>query len=191
MDVQHRLPTALAGVPILAESPLMRASGRACCLSRPSIYQLAQSLGIDADEVIRATEQNERQLLDYSSKFPGFRGELEFDWAVGFLGQSATRKGKIVYSHMPEWEYFDLHKNAPYTGRDSSSYRVEVQAEPVQDWDRDGKPTSGTPYWVSLEDITKNDVLPNTFWEAVIDAIDAKCKVEDAERQTPRLDKPG
>jgi hypothetical protein len=37
------------------------------------------------------------------------------------------------------------------------------------------------PYWVSLEDITENDVLPNDFWQAVIDAIDAKCK--DAERR--------
>jgi hypothetical protein len=41
----------------------------------------------------------------------------------------------------------------------------------------------GTPYWVSLEDITQNDVLPNEVWEAVMDAIDAKCKVEDAERR--------
>ena len=42
----------------------------------------------------------------------------------------------------------------------------------------------GTPYWVVLGDITQNEVLPNAFWEAVIDAVDAKCKVEDAERRT-------
>ena len=45
-------------------------------------------------------------------------------------------------------------------------------------------PIAGTPYWVSLEDITQNDVLPNEVWEAVMDAIDAKCKVQDAERRT-------
>jgi hypothetical protein len=146
------------------------------------LLKLAKSIGVDADEVIRAAEQEERQLLDYSHKFPGFRGELEFDWTVGFLGQSVTRKGRVVYSHTPDWEYFDLHKNAPYTGWDSSSYRVEMQAEPIEGWDGDN-PVPGTPYWVSLEDITENDVLPSDFWEAVVQAIDAKCKVEDAERR--------
>jgi len=66
---------------------------------------------------------------------------------------------------------------------DSSSYRVEMQAVPVADWDGEGNPIPGTPSWASLEDITQNDVLPNEVWEAVMDAIDAKCKVEDAERR--------
>jgi hypothetical protein len=47
--------------------------------------------------------------------------------------------------------------------------------------------TLGTPYWAGLEDITENDVLPNDFWEAVIDAIDAKCKLKDAERRAAAL----
>jgi hypothetical protein len=102
---------------------------------------------------------------------------------VAFLGQSVTRKARVVYSHTPDWEYFDLIKSAPYTGWDSSSYRIEMQAVPVEDWDGDGEPILGTPYWVSLEEIMDNDVLPNAFWEAVMDAIDAKCKVEDAERR--------
>jgi hypothetical protein len=82
-------------------------------------------MGIDTNSVIRATEQEERQLLDYSHKFPGFRGE--FDWTVAFIGESVTRKERVVYSHTPEWEYFDLHKNAPYAGWNSSSYRIETQ----------------------------------------------------------------
>jgi len=67
-----------------------------------------------------------------------------------------------------------------------------MQAVPVADWDGEGNPIPGTPSWASLEDITQNDVLPNEVWEAVMDAIDAKCKVEDAERRTaakPRLTK--
>jgi hypothetical protein len=52
-----------------------------------------------------------------------------------------------------------------------------MQAEPIESWDGDN-PIPGTPYWVSLEDITENDVLPNDFWEAVVEAIDAKCKLE-------------
>ena len=58
-----------------------------------------------------------------------------------------------------------------------------MQAEP-EDEDGDGNPLPGSPYWVVLGDITQNEVLPNAFWEAVIDAVDAKCKVEDAERRT-------
>jgi hypothetical protein len=147
------------------------------------LLKLAESLELNPDDVIRAAEQDERQQLDYAHKYPGFRGELEFDWTLAFLGQSVTRKARVVYSHTPEWEYFDLHKNAPYTGWDSSSYRVEMQAEPIEDWDGEGNPVPGIPYWVSLEDITQNDVLPNAFWEAVVEAIDAKCKVEDDKRR--------
>ncbi len=51
-----------------------------------------------------------------------------------------TRKGRVVYQHTPDWEYFDLLKNAPYKGWDSSSYRIEMQAVPVEDWDGDGGP---------------------------------------------------
>jgi hypothetical protein len=148
------------------------------------LLKLAESLGADPDNLIRNTEQEERELLDYSHKFPGFRGEIEFDWAVAFLGQSVTRRARVVYSHTPDWEYFDLLKNSPFKGWDSSSYRIEMQAVPTETWDGDGEPILGTPYWVSLEDITQHDVLPNAFWDAVMDAIDAKCKVEDAERRT-------
>ena len=113
------------------------------------LLKLAKSLGANADDLIRATEQEERQLHDYSSKYPGFRGELEFDWTVAFLGQTVTRKARIVYEHTPVWEYYDLRKDALYTGWESSSYRIEMQAEP-EDQDGDGTPIPGTPYWVVL-----------------------------------------
>jgi hypothetical protein len=163
------------------------------------LLKLAKSLGVEADNVIRATEQEERQLQDYSSRYPGFRGELEFDWTVAFLGQTATRKARIVYEHTPVWEYYDVRKDALYTGWDSSSYQIEMQAEP-EDQDGDGNPIPGTPCWVVVGDITQDDVLPSAVWEAVIDAIDAKCKIEDVERRaaakarqarlTPRSRKP-
>ena len=37
-----------------------------------------------------------------------------------------------------------------------------------------------------LEEITHDDVIPHKVWDAVIDAVDEKCKVEDAERPTDR-----
>jgi hypothetical protein len=58
---------------------------------------------------------------------------------------------------------------------------TETQTSPR---DGDGKPIPGEPYWVTLSDITDEDVLPHGFWEAVDDAIEVKCKVEDAERRT-------
>jgi hypothetical protein len=153
------------------------------------LLKLAKSMGANADGVIKATEQEERELLDYSHKFPGFRGQLEFDWTVALLGQTVTRKARILYEHTPEWGYYDLRKDALYTGWESSSYQIEMQAEP-EDQDGDGNPLPGTPYWVVLGDITQNEVLPNAVWEAVIDAVDAKCKVEDAERRTAAKDRP-
>ena len=72
------------------------------------LMKLAESIDADPDETIRAAEQDERELLDYAQKFPGFRGEIEFEWAVALLGQSVTRKGRVVYQHTPDWEYFDL-----------------------------------------------------------------------------------
>ena len=68
------------------------------------LLKLAKSLGVEPEEVIRATEQDERQLLEYSSKYPGFRGELEFDWTVAFLGQTVTRKARVAFEHTPVWE---------------------------------------------------------------------------------------
>ena len=65
------------------------------------LLKLAKSIGVDPNEVIRAAEQEERQLLDYSHKLPGFRGKLEFDLTVAFLGQSVTRKARLVYEHTP------------------------------------------------------------------------------------------
>jgi uncharacterized protein (UPF0335 family) len=115
--------------------------------------------------------------------------QLEFDWTAAFLGQTIARKARIIYEHTHEWAYYDLRKDALYTGWESSSYQIEMQAEP-EDQDGDGNPIPGTPYWVVLGDITQNEVLPNAIWEAVIDAVDAKCRVEDAERRTAAKDRP-
>ena len=81
---------------------------------------------------------------------------------MAFLGQSVPRKARVVYEHTPEWEYYDVRKDALYTGWESSSYQIEMQAEP-EDQDGDGNPIPGTPYWVVLGDIAQNEVLPNAF----------------------------
>jgi hypothetical protein len=53
---------------------------------------------------------------------------------------------------------------------DSFAFRQPGDLPVSGDWDGEGNPIPGTPYWVSLEDITENDILPNAF-PATIGAI--------------------
>jgi hypothetical protein len=108
-----------------------------------SLLTLAKKMGVDADETIRATEVAEHQLLEHSMRFPAFKGELEFDLTIAFLGKTVTRKAKVVYEHTPEWEYYDLRKKALFTGWGGSSWHVEVPEES----DGDGNFVEGEPYW--------------------------------------------
>jgi hypothetical protein len=96
---------------------------------------------------------------------PGFRGELELDMTIGFLERSITRKAKVVYEHTPDWEYFDLRKQAPYVSRGGSGYHVEVLAVP-EEYDDDDNPIDGKAYWVRLDDLTKDDIVPNEMFDA-------------------------
>jgi hypothetical protein len=147
-----------------------------------SLLTLAKKMGVDADATIRATEEHEDQLSRYSLSYPGFKGEFEFDLTIALLGKSAMRKARVVYEHTPEWEYYDLRKKAPYIGWNCSNYHIEVAAVP-EEQDDEGNATAGTPYWVRMEDITRNDILPHEVWDALLDAVDEQCKLEDAERR--------
>jgi len=146
------------------------------------LLNLAKAMGLDANAVIEKTEADEDEQSRYSMRYPAFRGELEFDLTVSLLGNSVTRKAKVVYAHTPEWPYYDLHKQAEFKGWAGTCYHIEVQAVPERDHE-DGSTTLETPYWVQLEDITQNDVLPHSTWDAVLDAVDEQCKAEDAERR--------
>src|SRR5262245_44168317 len=146
------------------------------------LMKLAQKMGLDANAVIEKTEEEENELSRYSMRHPGFRGELEFDLTISFLGSTVTRKAKVVYEHTPEWAYFDWNKRAEFTGWHGTAYHIEVAAAPQQDHE-DGTTTFETPYWVHLEDLAHNDVLPFEMWDALLDAVDDKCRAEDAERR--------
>ena len=52
------------------------------------------------------------EACSYSDDNPGFEGEYEFGLTVEKLGRRSTRRAKAVYAHTPDWEYFDLKKNA-------------------------------------------------------------------------------
>jgi hypothetical protein len=145
------------------------------------LLTLAKKMGIDPDEMIEKTEQEERALSDYSFNYPGFKGELPFDLTVTLLGKSVTRKATMVYEHTPEWAYYDLRKKAEFKGWASTQYHIELAAVP-EVYESDGW-TEAAPEWFEAEDMTRNGVLTEEIWETVLDAIDEKCKAADAERR--------
>ena len=151
-----------------------------------SLLSLAKAMGVDADATIKATEQQEDELMRYSMRHPAFQGELEFDLTFTLLGRSITRKAKVCYEHTPEWEYWDLRKKAPFRGWPGSSWQLEVAAVPGE-YDEDENLVEGTPHWVQLDDIIREEVLPHEIWDHVLDEVDEKCKVEDADRRSSAL----
>jgi len=119
----------------------------------------------------------------YSNDNPGFEGEYEFDLTVEMLGRRSTRRAKAVYAHTPYWEYFDLKKKALcVVDIASTSLHIEILAIP-REFREDDTIADGEPYWAMLNDLTLDYVLPELFWEAIYDAIDDRCKSEDAERR--------
>lgn len=158
-------------------------------LGDAALLALAEKLDIDTKAIVAETIkggevewEKKREHRDYSYKWPAFKGELEFDMSFEFLGQKVTRKAKVTYEHTPEWEYFDVRKRAPHVGSEHTMYHLEIQAVP-QEYHDEGPMTLGEPYWVEMPDLLGDDVLPHEVWEPVIDAINEKCKAEDARRR--------
>ena len=151
-------------------------------MSAWELLNLAKTMGVDPAAMIRSLEQEDGKRWQYSYRNPGFQGALEFDLVLDLLGRKVTRKAKIVYTHTPEWEYWDLLKQAPYTGWASSSWQIELHAVP-QEQDEEGNFVDLEPYWMKLEELTRDDIVPTEVWDVLLDAVDEKCKVEDAERR--------
>ena len=151
-------------------------------MSAWELLNLAKRMGVDHAAMIRSLEQEDDARWQYTYRNPGFQGALEFDLVFELLGRKVTRKAKIVYTHTPEWEYWDLVKQAPYTGWASSSWQIELQAVP-QEQDEDENFIDLEPYWMRLEELTRDDIIPTEVWDVLLDAVDDKCRVEDAERR--------
>lgn len=61
-------------------------------------------------------------------------------------------------------------------------YHIELMTVPEDDDDND-KPIEGKSYWVKMDDITHDDIVPSQMFDDLLEAVDAKCKVEHAERR--------
>jgi hypothetical protein len=119
---------------------------------------------------------------EYSNNNPGFEGEYEFDLTIEMLGRRITRRARAVYAHTPRWEYFDLQKNALFISDiPDTVLRFEILALPKK-FHEDGRTTAKEPYWVTVDDLTEDNLFP-MLMIALLDAIDDQCSCKDAERR--------
>ena len=140
------------------------------------LVALTTRLGFDARALIDTVrEQDEEQRVErmvYSTRFPAFRGTLDFEFTFELLGKRVTRKARADYTFTPVWEYWDLRKRAPYLGWPGSGLGISVRTVP----DKDG--TDGGSSWRKIDILDVWEI-----WDILDDAIERRCKVEDAKRR--------
>jgi len=105
-----------------------------------------------------------------------------------------TRKARVEYTFTPEWEYWDLKRNAPYVGWASATFGMSILTVPEDegyelgeddevdetDFKHDDPPK---PEWVTFDGVYHLGVLNRKIWDAIDDAIEEQCRVEDAKRR--------
>jgi hypothetical protein len=136
------------------------------------LMTVAKDMGIDANALIEATEREEDARRRYSDNNPAFESTIEFDLAVEMFGKRVIRKAQCEFSYTPPWPYYDLQKEAVYEGWHRSSMGVEFLTVPEEDGDL------GDSEWEKIDILAIGEV-----WNILEDAIEEKCKIEDAERR--------
>jgi hypothetical protein len=114
----------------------------------------------------------ERELLDYSRKFPAFTGTYDFNLTFELLGKRFTRQVRVDYKFTPEWEYFDLNKNAPCVGWGMWDFCLLVLIPPEDEDDNE-----------TWEKVDLFEAMPLDAWYAIEDEIEERCKAEDDGRR--------
>jgi hypothetical protein len=144
------------------------------------LLALAKKLGVDPAAMIEAIRRQDAERQQWSTRFPAFRGTLDFDLTFELLGKRVKRKARADYSFTPEWEYFDLRKQAPYVGWPGSGMGITVRTIPSKDGTADGRPS-----WEQIEILDVMEV-----WDILDDEIEARCRAEDAQRRRKAARKP-
>src|SRR5262245_53153826 len=86
---------------------------------------------IVSDEKANSNENPfESERFKFSHENPGFEGTFEFDLTLELFGKRVVRKSRVEYTFTPEWEYFDLKKNALYVGWVNSCVGLSVLTVP-------------------------------------------------------------
>jgi len=117
---------------------------------------LELALKINLDDVITRAES-----WGHSLRYPAFTGHYLFDIAFELLTIRVVRKACVEYEHTPEWEYFDLHKQAPYIGWAGSQMTLYIAGLP----EPGSYPRRSKPRWEHVD--LGEDVLPSHLWDAL------------------------
>jgi len=140
------------------------------------LVALTSRLGLDAraliDTVREHDDEQRTERMVYSTKFPGFRGTLDFELTVELCGKRVTRKARADYTFTPKWEYWDTRKRAPFVGWPGSGACITVRTLPAKDG------TDGASPWRKIDILDIWEV-----WDILDDAIDEQCRAEDAKRR--------
>jgi hypothetical protein len=113
-----------------------------------------------------------------------FAGIHEFEIAIEILGHRFTREAKAEYSYTPEWEYFDLQKRELVDGSMLDlDYTLYMLTVPAEDYPLANPKDLEEPEWVPLPGLRKIGALPMEVQDAIEDALDRRCKVEDEKRR--------
>jgi hypothetical protein len=113
-----------------------------------------------------------------------FQGELPFDLALEFLGRRYTKRCKVVYAFTPgDWPFYDVKTKTIREALESAIYHVEIEAVPELRQKADFTWKLGKPYWLHFEDFCRDDVFSHDMREILLNAIEDKCRTEDAERR--------
>jgi hypothetical protein len=99
---------------------------------------------------------------------PEFQGEIPFDLTLSMFGKTVTRRAKVVYQH--------------WLKEERTIYHIEVEGV-VEDYEDDDGPPVIETQWVFMSDMAHDGILSDEMWDAMIDAIAAKCKAEDRRRK--------
>ena len=83
---------------------------------------------------------------------PAFTGSANLDVTIEVLGLRIARKMRVDSKHTPDWEYFDLQKQAPYVGWGGSSWQLLMLTVPAEDADDVSDPVEeeDKPEWVNV-----------------------------------------
>lgn len=138
--------------------------------------------------------------MNFSHDNPGFTGEIEFDLEMTVLGERGLRRARFKFKHTPEWEYFDLKKQALFTGWEHwvTSLEIYTVADPedepesasdndenneVEEAEVEDPDDPSPPTWTSIGDLAKDGALPRAVWDRFDELIDERCQAEDTERR--------
>jgi len=111
--------------------------------------------------------------LRWAMKNPGFSGTIEFSVAITVLDKTTVRKARLEYEYTPEWEYFDLKKQALYVGSALSTTTLLMLTAPEEGLAERSGSTDEKPEWVQMGDLSR--MLTLNAWEAIEDLIEKRC----------------